>query len=126
VIRQLIWFPNVTVCIVTSAPRFIFQDILPEIDDISIPTNCIYRHASFESGVDQFDAVTVDIQTTLTNLADFHLNKLSKAMKEEEVWIKNWKPDFIVSDAAYVPIHVSAKLGIDCITCTNFTFDGLS
>lgn len=87
------------------------------------PYLCEFRAIEFESGVTQSDAVTVDAQTTMTNLNLFVKEKLSLVSESEETWMVDWRPHVVCSDAAYVPLEISKKLDIPSAIVSNFTFD---
>ena len=96
---------NHVVTIVTSAPEWIFSDQLTRY------LSCSFRSIStVDPGVIQSDPVTVDQEKTMQKLRDF-LDGADEIIEHESQWMREWRPDVVCLDAAFLPALV-AKVGL--------------
>ncbi|KAJ3033038.1 hypothetical protein HK097_004993, partial [Rhizophlyctis rosea] len=109
-----------TVTIVTSAPQWIFSDQLT-----LYPSLCSFRSIStVDPGVIQSDPVTVDEDKTMQKLKDF-LDGADEIVECEAEWMREWRPDVVCLDAAFLPAIVAKKVGVPSVVVSNFSFDAI-
>ncbi|KND01433.1 uncharacterized protein SPPG_03238 [Spizellomyces punctatus DAOM BR117] len=107
------------VIITTSAPRFIFDDLLT-----TYPQCTVRNIATLDPGVIQKDPVTVDVEKTMVQLRSF-LDGMNDVASQEAAWMAEAKLDIVCLDAPFLPARVAKQVGIPTVMITNFTFDAI-
>ena len=105
--------PEVPIHIRSWASKQIFDEMCP-----GVPV----ANGQFDIGVVQADGISMDIEATLKRCTEI-LDQADSKVDDELAWLKTLPAGCIVSDIPPIAHTVASKMGIPCLTVTNFTWD---
>ncbi|KAI9021990.1 hypothetical protein DFJ74DRAFT_768578 [Hyaloraphidium curvatum] len=110
---------GVRVRIVSSAPSFLFSEVLERHPDLAS-----LREAFLDVGVVQADALSIDAGETMSRLREF-MSSADALVAEEAVWLRRAGADLVLADASFVPCAAARMAGVPSAVVSNFTWDAI-
>jgi hypothetical protein len=86
------------------------------------PEKIKFRNQKIDIGVRQRSSLDIDIEGTITDLENFSKQK-EQISSEEKSFLKEFKPDIILSDSSSLPFPIAHELKIPAYFIGNFTWD---
>lgn len=104
--------PELNVVVRTAAPPAVFQPLPASLIQSSV----------IDCGMIEADPLTIDGERTLAKLLNF-MRQREAIVSAEVDFIRNTRPQMIVSDIPFLAGDVAERTGIPCIGISNFSWD---
>jgi len=113
------------IIVVSSADESLFKELFNPFTMVTSElVTCHYRRKAIDPpGVLQLNPFDVDVPATMKAIQGFLANEREKVIQDELTFLKEFQPDFVLTDVAFAPLSAAHQLGLTSIIVSNFTWD---